>query len=151
MASTRLTRRIAAPRAAVYRALLDAESLRAWMVPDAMSGEVHELDPRVGGRIRISLTYDEPGAAGKTTAHTDTWHGRFLELVADERVVYSVEFETSDPALAGMMTVTLTLAERDGGTELTAVHDALPAGLSPSDNELGWELSLGKLARLVGG
>jgi uncharacterized protein YndB with AHSA1/START domain len=149
MSSTRLTRHIAAPRTAVYRALLDAESVREWMVPDGMTSEVHEFEPRIGGRIRISLTYDEPGAAGKSTAHTDTWHGRFLELVPDERVVHSVEFETDDPGLKGEMTVAMSIADRDGGSELVAVHDGLPAGVSAADNELGWKLSLAKLARLV--
>jgi uncharacterized protein YndB with AHSA1/START domain len=149
MSSTRLTRHIAAPRTAVYRALLDAESVREWMVPDGMTSEVHEFEPRIGGRIRISLTYDEPGAAGKSTAHTDTWHGRFLELVPDERVVHSVEFETDDPGLQGEMTVAMSIADRDGGSELVAVHDGLPAGVSAADNELGWRLSLAKLARLV--
>lgn len=147
--STRLTQHIDAPRAAVYRALLDADSVRQWMVPDGMTSEVHQFDPRVGGRIRISLTYDEPGLTGKTSAHTDTWHGRFLELVPDERVVHSVEFETDDPAMTGQMTVSLSLEDHDGGSDLIAVHDGLPPGLSTDDNELGWRLSLAKLARLV--
>lgn len=149
MFSTRLVQQIRAPRAAVYRALLDAGDLRHWITPDDMSGEVHECDPRVGGTIRISLTYDEPGPAGKTTAHTDTWHGRYLELVPDERVVHTVEFETADPAMQGRMTVALSLRDHGGGTELVAVHDSLPPGLPPADNELGWRLSLVKLARML--
>ena len=36
-----------------------------------------------------------------------------------------------------------------GGTDLVAVHDGLPPGLSPADNEAGWQSSLGKLAALV--
>jgi hypothetical protein len=39
-------------------------------------------------------------ARGKTTAHTDTYHGRFVKLVQDERVVEVVEFETMDPGCA---------------------------------------------------
>ena len=149
MTATRVVQRIDASRAEVYRALVSAESVRGWMVPDGMTSEVHEFEPRVGGRVRISLTYDEPGPAGKSGAHTDTWHGRYLELVPGERVVHTVEFETGNPALAGEMIVTLTLADRGGGTELTAVHEGIPPGLPPADNELGWRLSLAKLARLV--
>jgi hypothetical protein len=37
--------------------------------------------------IRISLTYDAPTRVGKTTAHTDTYHGRFVKLVTNEQVV----------------------------------------------------------------
>jgi hypothetical protein len=47
------------------------------------------------------------------------------------------------------MTITITLADADGGTEVLAVHDGLPPGLSAADNETGWQSSLGKLAALV--
>ena len=60
-----------------------------------------------------------------------------------------VEFETTDPALRGEMTITITLADADGGTEVFAVHDRLPPGLSTADNEAGWRMSLAKLATLV--
>ena len=86
---------------------------------------------------------------GKTTAHTDTYHGRFVKLVPNERVVEMVEFETADPALRGEMIITITLVDVDGGTEVLAAHDGLPPGLSTADNEEGWRLSLAKLAALV--
>ena len=149
MSSTRIRRRVNAPRASVYRALVDAGAVATWMVPDGMTSRVHEFDAREGGRFRISLTYDAPGAAGKTTAQTDTFHGRFVKLVPNERVSYVVEFETADPALRGKMSVTFALADADGGTEIAAVHDGLPPGVSPSDNETGWRMSLSKLAALV--
>ena len=149
MASTRLLQHIRAPRARVYRALLDPEAVAQWMVPDGMTSEVHAFDAREGGTFRISLTYDAPGGAGKTTAHTDSYHGRFIALSAGERVIEVVEFETPDPALQGEMTITITLADADGGTDLVAVHDGLPPGLSPADNETGWRMSLAKLAALV--
>jgi hypothetical protein len=46
-------------------------------------------------------------------------------------------------------TITMTLSDANGGTELHAVHDNLPAGIAPSDNDIGWRISLGKLAALV--
>lgn len=149
MSSTRIRRHVNAPRARVYGALLDARSVATWMVPDGMTSHVHSFEGREGGGFRISLTYDEPTGAGKTTAQTDTFRGRFVELVPDERVVEVVEFETEDPALQGEMTVTITLADADGGTDLLAVHDGLPPGLSAADNEVGWRMSLSKLAALV--
>jgi uncharacterized protein YndB with AHSA1/START domain len=151
MRSTRITRRVNAPRAAVYRALIDARAVATWMVPDGMTSHVHAFEGREGGAFRISLTYDAPTGTGKTSAHTDTYHGRFVTLVADERVVEVVEFETADPAMRGEMTITITIALGDagGGTEIVAVHDGLPPGLSAADNELGWRLSLAKLAALV--
>src|SRR5438093_6655604 len=149
MNSTRVGRRVNAPRASVYRALLDARAVATWMVPTGMTSHVHAFDPREGGSFRISLTYDAPTGTGKTSAHTDTYHGRFVKLVPDQQVVEVVEFETTDPALSGDMTITITLVEADGGTDVLAVHDDLPRGVSAVDNEAGWRSSLAKLAALV--
>ncbi len=149
MSSTRATRHLKAPREAVYRALVDPRAVVRWKVPDGMSCHVHSFDAREGGSFRISLTYDVPSGTGKTTAHTDTYHGRFLKLVPNEQVVEVDEFETDDPSLRGEMTITITLADAGGGTILSAVHEGLPPGLSAADNETGWRMALERLAALV--
>ena len=139
-----------APRASVYRAFLDAESVKRWMVPDGMTSEVHTFEPKEGGSFRISLTYDSPTGTGKTTADTDTFKGRFVELIPDALVVQVIEFETEDAQLKGPMKVTIMISDaEDGGTDVVAVHERLPAGLSAKDNEAGWKMSLGKLAKLL--
>ncbi|MBV8949255.1 MAG: SRPBCC domain-containing protein [Actinobacteria bacterium] len=114
-----------------------------------MASEIHSFDAREGGRFRISLTYDTPTTAGKTDSQTDSFHGTFVELVPDTKVVQRVEFETEDPALKGEMTITYTLADNGEGTDLVGVHEDLPPGVSPADNELGWTMSIDKLAALV--
>ena len=150
MSTTRLSRHIRAPRGRVYEALIDAGAVQRWMVPDSMTSHVHSFDAREGGTFRVSLTYDAPTDTGKTSAQTDTYHGRFVRLLPGEEVVQVVEFETADPALQGEMTVTFTLAEAaDGGTDVVGVHENLPPGVPPEDNELGWSMSLSKLAQLV--
>ena len=111
---------------------------------------MHEVEPHEGGRLRISLTYDAPERTGKTGDRTDTYHGRFVELVPNERVVEVDEFETDDPRLTGEMTITIGLADAaGGGTELVAVHDGLPEGVSAADNEIGWRAALARLAALL--
>ena len=149
MSTTRVTRHIRAPRARVYRALLDPKAVQQWMVPDQMTSEIHSFDAREGGTFRISLTYDEPTTAGKTTSQTDSFHGRFVKLVQDTEMVQVVEFESDDPSMAGEMTITYTLADGEGGTDLVAVHENIPPGVAPADNELGFRMSLDKLAKLV--
>ncbi|HKZ78676.1 MAG TPA: SRPBCC family protein [Pyrinomonadaceae bacterium] len=149
MSSTRISCHINAPRAAVYRALLDPRMVAKWKVPDGMTAHLHAFDAREGGTFRISLTYDTSTGIGKTDPHTDTYHGRFVKLVPNEQVVEVDEFETADPALQGEMTSSITLADADGGTDLSAVHDRLPPGLSPADNETGWQMALAKLKALV--
>jgi uncharacterized protein YndB with AHSA1/START domain len=149
MSATLITQHVNAPRSRVYPAFVDGRAVARWMVPSGMRSQVHVFDGREGGEFRISLTYEAADAAGKTSGRTDTYHGRFVELVRDERVVEVVEFETEDPALRGEMTITIMLADAEGGTEVVAVHDNLPRGLSATDNEQGWRLSLAKLAALV--
>lgn len=151
MASTRVTRRIRAPRDRVYAALLDPAAVARWRVPAGMTCEVHELDAREGGALRVSLTHDAPDRSGKTSGRTDTYRGRFVRLVPGELVVEADEFESDDPAMRGEMTSTISLRDADGGTELVAVHEGLPPGVAPADNEVGWTEALARLAALVEG
>lgn len=141
--------RVAAPRARVYAALTSADLVSQWMVPDGMSSVVHEFDAQEGGRFRISLTYEAPDAIGKSSAHTDTYHGRFVRLVPGALVVQEMEFETEDPRMQGVMTATFTLTDVDGGTDIEALHEGVPPGVTAEDNALGWRMSLGKLRDLV--
>jgi uncharacterized protein YndB with AHSA1/START domain len=147
---TRVNQYVNAPRPTVYRALVDARAVAIWMVPNGMTSHVHAFEAREGGLFRISLTYDTPNGTGKTTAHTDTYHGRFVKLVPNELVLEVMEFETADPQMLGEMTVTFTLLDAGVGTDVLGVHDNLPPGVSPIDNEKGWRMALEKLARLVG-
>ncbi|MBX8687687.1 polyketide cyclase [Mycobacterium sp. 20091114027_K0903767] len=146
MGSTRVAGHVNAPRAAVYRALIDAEAIAAWRVPAGMRSEVHEFEAREGGAFRVSLHYDSPDAVGKTSAHTDTYHGRFVELVPNERVVEVLEFESDDPAMAGEMTMTTTLRDLDAGTEVVIQHDEIPDAVNLADNETGTRMALAALA-----
>ncbi len=58
-------------------------------------------------------------------------------------------FEADDPAMQGEMTVTFTATDVDCGTDVFAVHDGLPPGVSAADNETGWRMALDKLAAFV--
>jgi uncharacterized protein YndB with AHSA1/START domain len=149
MYSTSESLHIDAPRSAVYHALTDADAIARWRVPAGMRSHVHEFEAREGGRFRVSLTYDAPDSAGKSAEHTDTYHGRFLSLVPDERVVEQFEFETADPALSGTMTMTTTLADSGAGTVVTIRHEGIPDAVPPADNETGTRMALANLARLV--
>jgi uncharacterized protein YndB with AHSA1/START domain len=72
-----------------------------------------------------------------------------VKLVPNEKVVEVIEFETTDPALQGEMTITTSLVDSDGGTDILALHEGLPPGVPMADNETGWRMSLAKLAALV--
>jgi uncharacterized protein YndB with AHSA1/START domain len=149
MTTTMLTQHFDASASVVYRALIDPDAVSAWMFPDGMTIQIHHFEPRVGGRFRISLTYEGDLGVGKSSARTDTYHGRFVELVPNERVVETLAFETADPSMQGEMTITFALAEAEGATELSAWHENVPSGISPADNETGWRMSLARLRQLV--
>jgi uncharacterized protein YndB with AHSA1/START domain len=133
----------------VYAALLDPQLIPRWRVPTGMRCRVHEFDAREGGAFRVSLTYVAPDRAGKSSDHTDTYHGWFEQLTPNERVVERLAFETTDPQMQGEMRIVTHLAPEGSGTRLTAVHENLPPGVAPADNEAGWQDSLVKLAALL--
>jgi uncharacterized protein YndB with AHSA1/START domain len=142
VSSTRICRRVHTPRAIVYRALLDASAVATWMVPTGMTSHVHVFDAREGGAFRISLTYDEPTGSGKTTAHTDTYHGRLVKLVTNQRIVEVLEFETTDPTLRGEMTITLRSPTRMAAAPMsspctTRCHAACGRPIFPRNHRLG--------------
>jgi uncharacterized protein YndB with AHSA1/START domain len=97
----------------------------------------------------VSLTYDAPTSTGKSAEQTDTYHGHFATLVPDQQVVEVFEFETQDPGLHGEMTMTTTLTDADGGTDVVIVHEQIPDSVPPADNETGTRMALEKLAKLV--
>ena len=146
-----VSRIIKAPRATLYAACLDPDMLARWRAPDRMSGVVHSFDARVGGSYRMSLIYKNPkrGSAGKTSSDTDSFTGRFTELVPNEKIVESIAFESDDPAYAGTMTLTTRFEDVPGGNNVILRFDGLPPGIRPEDNETGSRQSLAKLAALV--
>ncbi|MFG3039500.1 SRPBCC family protein [Streptomyces sp. NPDC048330] len=149
MYTTRAARHIDAPPSAVYRSLLDRDAVERWRVPDGMTCEVHSFDVREGGEFRVSLHYDAEDGTGKSGDRTDTYHGRFVELVPDERVVEIIEFESPDPRLHGAMTLTTTLIPVGGGTEVRLVHEGIPDAVAPADNDTGTRMALDRLAALA--
>ncbi|MER6686640.1 SRPBCC domain-containing protein [Streptomyces olivaceoviridis] len=151
MYTTRVTRHVAAPPHAVYRALTDPQAVAAWRVPAGMTARVHTFDAREGGAFRISLTYDDPAGAGKSGGRTDTYQGHFARLVPGALVVEVVAFETGDDALRPTMTLTTTLTAADGGTQVEIRHEGVPDAIAPEDNEQGSRMALDNLARLVEG
>ena len=126
---TRVSRTIRATPA-VYKAFLDPNALTAWRAPDNMTAHIIEFDHREGGSYSMSLVYKDPSQSpgGKTSEDTDTFTGRFLELVPNRKIVELIDFESSDPSFAGQMKMTSTLTETQPGTEVTILCEDIPPG-----------------------
>lgn len=142
---------VKAPREVVYQAFLDPQAVAQWLAPDTMQATVDQWEPRAGGKIRMSLTYTEQQdfGTGKSSDNTDTSEGRFIELVPNERIAQVFEFESDDPAFEGEMRMTWTLADADGGTNVTVLCEDIPAGIRLEDNKEGSQQTLKKLAAYV--
>jgi uncharacterized protein YndB with AHSA1/START domain len=148
-ASTRNSRIVKASPERVYEAFIDRDDLLAWLPPGEMTGQLHEFDARVGRGYQMSLFYppDETAFRGKFADREDRVNVRFVELSPPRRIVEAITFDTSDPTFMGEMTMTVTLDEVPGGTNVIMLFENLPPGLRPEDNEVGAEMSLDQLAR----
>lgn len=138
-----------ASKSKVYQTLLDKNLIAKWKVPDDMNCIVHEYNLFENGSFRISLEYNNINEVGKTIKNIDTYHGYFRKLKPYEEIIEIDEFESDNTDMQGVMTITYTLMEFNGGTDLTIVHDNLPIGITLEDNMTGWELALNKLYKLI--
>jgi uncharacterized protein YndB with AHSA1/START domain len=138
--TVRLHRVLRAPAERIYRAFLNADAMAKWLPPNGFTGKVHHMDAKVGGTYKMSFT-------NFTTGESHAFGGTYLELVPNERLVYTDRFD--DPNLPGEMRTTITLKSVLGGTELTAVQEGIPAAIPTEMCYLGWQESLMLLAKLV--
>jgi len=123
----------------VYRAFTTA-AIAKWLPPYGFTCTVHQQDVKVGGTFRMSFT-------NFTTQNSHSFGGKYLELIANEKLRYSDTFD--DPNLPGEMITTITLKKVSCGTELTAVQENIPDMIPPEMCYLGWQESLAQLATLV--
>ncbi|MDK4702295.1 MULTISPECIES: SRPBCC family protein [unclassified Rhizobium] len=133
---------------AVFKAFLDPEALASWLPPKGMTCRIHVFEPHKGGSYRMALSYDAPdhSTPGKSSEHADIVSGRFIEIVADERIVQAVDFESDDAAFGGTMTITWSLEEVPTGTRVTVICQNVPCGISREDHDEGLKSTLGNLA-----
>jgi uncharacterized protein YndB with AHSA1/START domain len=137
----------AAPQV-IYQAFLDPEAVAQWRPPGDMKCTIYEFEPREGGAFRIAFEYtstDHP-VTGKTSAHADVFHGRFLELVPNKRIVELIQFESDDPGFADEMKITTTLVPVPGGTAVSFIVENVPDSIRLEDHQLGMTSTLNNLA-----
>ena len=138
--TVRLHRVLQAPAERVYRAFLNADAMAKWIPPNGFTGTVHHMEARVGGTFRMSFT-------NFTTGKSHAFGGEYLELVPNELIRYTDEFE--DPNLPGVIQVTVSLKAVSCGTELNVVQEGIPEVIPVEMCYLGWQESLVLLAKLV--
>ncbi len=124
----------------IYRAFLEQDAVASWLPPYGFLCTVHELNPTVGGTHKMSFR-------NFTTGHSHSFGGEYLELIPNERLVYTDRFD--DANLPGEMKVTVTLKAVSCGTEIRIEQAGVPDMIPLESCYLGWQESLRKLAKLV--
>ncbi len=124
----------------LYRAFTEAPALARWIAPHGFICTVQQLEARVGGTFRMSFQNFSSG-------HSHRFGGEYLELIPNERLCYTDQFD--DPNLPGVMEVTVTLKAVSCGTELRIVQTGIPEVIALESCYLGWQESLAQLAQLV--
>src|SRR2546423_13431088 len=98
--TVRLHRVIATKPEKVYRAFLEADALAKWLPPNGFTCTVHQLEPKVGGKYKMSFR-------NFTTGQSHSFGGEYVELSPNERLRYTDKFD--DPNLPGQIQVTISL------------------------------------------
>lgn len=138
--TVKLHRVFTAPPARVFKAFLDPDALVKWMPPHGFTAKVHHFDPQVGGIYKMSFT-------NFSTGHIHVFNGTYIEIVENERLRYTDQFE--DPNLSGEINVTVELKPVIVGTEVHITQQGIPDVIPVEACYLGWQESLRLFALLV--
>lgn len=104
-----IERTISAPARLLFEAYSQPQHLMRWFGPKGYPLTLCEVDFRVGGRFRFAMT-------GPDGRQNTPFGGRYLEIVPDQKIVYTNAFEQPD---APQMVVTVTFVEDGVKTRLT--------------------------------
>lgn len=124
----------------VYRAFTDPLAISFWLPPYGFLCVVHEFNPQVGGRFRMSFT-------NFSTGNSHSFGGQYLEAKPGFYLKYTDRFD--DTNLPGEMTTTVSLKKVSVGTEISILQVGIPSQIPAEMCYLGWQESLEKLAKLV--
>jgi len=121
-----------ASRDLVFKAWTEPERLKQWWSP------VLEADIRPGGAWRAEVR--NPDGSGSWS------HGEYREIVAPERIVYTFAWDATDSAET---IITVTLADDDGKTSLTAQQGPFATPEDRDSHAQGWNVAFDELAAYV--
>ena len=138
--TVKLHRVFAASPEKVFKAFTDADAMASWLPPYGFVCKVHSMDFKIGGSYKMSFT-------NFTTGNKHSFGGKYLEIIPDELLKYTDQFD--DPNLPGEMITTIELKKVLCGTELFATQEGIPDAIPLEMCYLGWQESLEKLKRLV--
>jgi uncharacterized protein YndB with AHSA1/START domain len=137
MKAVKVTRTFEAPPEKVFAAFEDPAEMAKWMRSRGSKTEVHALDVREGGAVRVQMSWDN--------GFSIHLYGTFRRVEKPTLLEFTWAME-GDEANDGVVTVEL---ERHGaGTALTLTHEGL-TGRAQAQSEAGWNGMFDNLQALV--
>lgn len=139
-----ISRTIHAPRQKVFDAFIKPDILKQWFRPRGFTIAEVSLDPRIGGRYRVTM---QP-----RSGTTETVGGEYREIKPPERLVFTWKWDGKMGEM-GETLVTVTFDERRGEqgveTEVRMHHSGFPAPEARDGHQSGWNSVLSELVDLV--
>lgn len=124
----------------VYRAFTASDALARWIAPDGFTCTIHNMDVKIGGKFKMSFK-------NFTTEKSHSFGGEYLELIQNEKLVYTDVFD--DNNLVGTIKTTVILKQISCGTDLLITQENIPSAIPIEHCYLGWQQSLKHLSKLV--
>lgn len=136
-----INRMFKAPREKVFAAWTEPAQLLAWTGPEGFTARHDVFDASTGGQYRTCLV------AADGTEH---WlRGRYVEVDAPERLVFTHGWEDAKGTLGPATTVTIVFIETKEGT-LMQFHQAAFASQANRDGHVtGWTSTFDELDRFL--
>jgi|CXWL01.1.fsa_nt_gi uncharacterized protein YndB with AHSA1/START domain len=126
-----ITRTFNAPASAVWEIWSKREHMIRWWGPKNFTTPELEVDFRVGGAYRACIKGNESGR--------ESWmSGHFVELVENERIVFTFKWDVSIQAQGVETLITVTLAEHEGRTTQTFHQTPFLDADTRDDHIKGW-------------
>jgi uncharacterized protein YndB with AHSA1/START domain len=135
-----ITRVFDAPRDLVFSCWTVPSRMALWHAPEGMEIEADVTDVREGGRYRVKMRSED----GKTYVV----HGVYREIVANERLVMTHEWEEEG---APETIVTVTFADDGAKTRVTLRQSGFATKSSRDGHTQGWESTFDRLEHYLRG
>jgi uncharacterized protein YndB with AHSA1/START domain len=138
----RIERNFSAPVRAVFDAWTSPEVLRRWWQAGSdWETPVAELDPRVGGKLRIVMRSPDGEEFGG--------RGEYVEVSPPERLVFTWTWDGQEGE-EGAQLVEVEFSERDDGTTTVVLTNrGLGDEESKRSHREGWQSSFDNLERVL--
>jgi uncharacterized protein YndB with AHSA1/START domain len=131
-----------APRELVFQNWLEPALMKGWFAPDGFSVTLCEIDARPGGKWRVEYR--------SVNGETHTEYGEFCELVAPEKLVFTLTQADTLGHVGEETMVFVQLVAKGAVTEMHFRQTGFDTAKRRRANAVGWNECFRRLAGELG-